>query len=161
MCISRSVLNNQQRYLNGLMQDLAENNEWVPLFGIPVEILAPQNNNFDATIVDIGPNEGDEDSDIDSQSDVANNIKVIALIVFFAMMIGLLETFYSYFIHIKHFIFSMRRHPFKYLFLGFVLCLLMYKEQVTLSSVLYGFILAILTATAIICYLELIKTGID
>lgn len=147
MCVSRFVLNQQQRYLNGLMEDLAENNEWVPLFSIPVEIPAPPNNNLDATIIDIGPNEGDEDSDIDSQSDVS-------LTVFCVMMMGLLATFNSYFIHIKLFLFSVTRHPLKYLLLGFVLCLLMYKEQVTLSSVLYGFIFAILTATAIIwCFL--------
>lgn len=159
MCVSRFVLNQQQRYLNGLMQDLADNNQWVPLFGIPVEIPAPPNNNVDTTIVDIGPNEEDEDSDIDSQSD---NIRVKALIVFFALMMGLLATFNSYFIHIKLFLFSVTRHPLKYLFLGFVLGLLMYKKQVTLSNVLYGFIFAILTATAIIwCFLIRDRNHID
>lgn len=150
MSVSRRVFNQQQRYLNGLMEDLADNNQWEPLFGIPVEISAPPNNNSGATIVDIGPIEEDEDSDIDPQSD---NIRVKALIVFFALMMGLLATFNSYFIHIKVFLVSVTRHPVKHLFLGFVLCLLMYKEQVTLSSVIYGFILAILTKTAIIWYL--------
>lgn len=73
MCNPRFVLN------NGLMQYL-------------------HNNNLDATIVYIGTNEGDEDSDIDI--DCRTVIKNIALIVFFVMMMVLLAPFCIYFIRL-------------------------------------------------------------
>lgn len=48
------VAHNHRRYLDGIMQDLIENNEWMPLPDIPIETPTLTTTSFDT-----GPNKGE------------------------------------------------------------------------------------------------------
>lgn len=132
-----SIAHNHQRYLNGVMQDLQENNEWVPLLNVPIVFDAPDNVNLDEMIINIGPTGVEIVDSVDGANNfetlARNNIcgNVLSIVFLVALIIWVIA--FTFFINIKNVVFFDRSKPIKSLFLYFVLSFFTYLTSFNLT----------------------------